>query len=79
MPYSRLYVQDTEHSITYCVVSDCTFEKIDLLFSVVSWCRQSKRCIHMIRNFVKTHTDIPRVVIVQHTIVKPPVFASLTE
>lgn len=59
--------------------SGCTFEKIDLLPSVVSGSRQSERRVYVIGDGVEAHADVSRVVVVQHPVVKPPVLASLTE
>lgn len=60
-------------------MSDCTFEKIDLLPSVVAGSRQGEGGVYVIGDGVEAHADVPRVVIVQHAIVKPPVPASLRE
>lgn len=57
--------------------SGCTFEKIDLLFSVVAVGRKGKRCVHMIGNPVKANVYVSGIVIIQHAIVKPPVLVSL--
>lgn len=46
------------------VYSYCTFKKIDLLPSVVSGSRQSKRCIYVIRDCIEAYADVSRVVIV---------------
>lgn len=54
-----------------------TFEEVDHFFSMVTCSRESKRCIHVIRNLVEAHADVSRVVIVQDTVVKPPVLVSL--
>lgn len=39
--------------------------------------REGERCVHMIRDLVKADADISREVIIQHTVVKPPVLVSL--
>lgn len=56
-----------------------TLEKVDLLFPVVMRSRQGKSCVHVIRNFVKANTNISRIIIIQHTVVKPPVLVSLNK
>lgn len=61
------------------VIFDFTFKEIDLLFAVVTGSGQSEGCVHMIRNLVKAHADISRVVIVQHAVIKPPVLVSLSK
>lgn len=58
-------------------VYNLTFEEVNLLSSIVTRSRQSKRRIHVIRNFVKAHADISGIVIIQHAVIKPPVFVSL--
>lgn len=63
----------------HCVISGRTFEKVHLLSSIVTRSRQRKRRIHIIRNFVKAHADVSRVVVVQHAIIKPPVLVPLME
>lgn len=66
----------TEYTWIYCFIIS-TFEEIDLLLSIVTRSRQSKRCVHMIGNFVKAHADISRIVLIHHTVIKPPVLISL--
>lgn len=56
-----------------------TFEKVDLLPSIVSGGRQSERRVYVIGDGVEAHADVSRVVIVQQPVVKPPVFGPLTE
>lgn len=54
-----------------------TFEKVDFLFAMVAMggCREGR--IYIIRDLLKSHTNVSWVVIIQHLIFKPPVFISL--
>lgn len=46
---------------------------------MVSGGRQSKRRVHVIGDGVEAYADVSGVVIVQHPVVEPPVFAPLSE
>lgn len=75
-------VKTSQYSVYYFTVveftvSGHTFKKIDSLFPMVTRGRKSKRCVHMIRDFVKAHADVTRIVLIQFAVIEPPVLVSL--
>lgn len=54
-----------------------TFEEVDLFPAVMSRSGQSESCVQVIGNVLEAHVDFSRVVLIQHTVVKPPVFGAL--
>ena len=54
-----------------------TFEEVNLLFAMVTRCRNSEGCIHVVWNLLKAHRDVTWVVVIQNIILKAPVLTAL--
>lgn len=81
-PSCQLY--NTTRLTVYLYVSEgkdnahtLTFEKVDLLFAMVTWCWYGKSCVNVVRNLLEAHRDVPRVVVIQNIILKAPVLIPL--